>query len=170
MDNFNLRTFLIENKLTSNSRINEAKFPTLQDTEDGKVIDALTKQVYYDEGDTPAFLKLMDRAIKEPQVAKAFGEYMKKKNIARKDLGDINVIKRTYSQFAQEVGKGSDEDLKNRVNAIRYFAGDDDRDWNSTVKGLADRALPAAPAAPDISKLQKPKGPSVPPPPPVPGQ
>ena len=39
MDNFNLRTFLIENKLTSNSRINEAKFPTLQDTEDGKVID-----------------------------------------------------------------------------------------------------------------------------------
>ena len=38
--------------------------PTLQNTEDGKVIDALTKQVYFDNGDTPAFEKLMDRAIK----------------------------------------------------------------------------------------------------------
>lgn len=141
-NNFDLRKFLTENKLTSISRINEAKFPTLQNTEDGKVIDALTKQVYFDNGDTPAFEKLMDRAIKEPQVAKAFGEYMKKNNIARKDLGDINVIKRTYSQFKQDVGKGSDEDLKSRLNAIKYFAADDGRDWNSTVKDLADRALP----------------------------
>ena len=171
MDNFDLKKFLTENKLTSISRIDEAKFPSFKTTEDGKVVDALTNAVYYDEGETPQFEKLMDRALNEPQVATAFGEYMKKKNIARKDLGDINVIKRTYSQFDQEVGKGSDEDLKNRVNAIRYFAGDDDRDWNSTVKDLADRALPAPPAAPDISHLQKPKGPSVPPPPPpVPGQ
>ena len=145
-NNFDLRKFLTENKLTSNSRINEAKFPTFQKTKDGDVIDALTKHVYFDEkGDSPLFKKLMDRAIKEPQVAKAFGEYMKKNNIARKDLGDINVIKRTYSQFEQEAVKGSDEDLKNRLDAIQYFSGDDDNDWDSAVKDLANRALPAAP-------------------------
>ena len=145
-NNFDLRKFLTENKLTSNSRINEAKFPAFQKTEDGKVIDALTKHVYFDEkGDSPLFKKLMDRAIKEPQVAKAFGEYMKKNNIARKDLGDINVIKRTYSQFEQEAVKGSDEGLKNRLDAIQYFSGDDDNDWDSAVKDLANRALPAAP-------------------------
>ena len=168
MNNFDLKKFLVENKLTGLSKketIVEAKFPSFKTTEDGKVIDALTNVVYYDEGDTPQFAKLMDRALKEPQVATAFGEYMKKKNIARKDLGDINVIKRTYSQFAQEVEKGSDEDLKNRVTAIDYWSGDDDNDWNSAVKDLADRALPKGPpAAPDISKLQKPQGPPPPPP------
>ena len=132
---------LIREEIRSVLGVAEAKFPSFK-TVDGKVIDALTKAVYYDEGDTPEFVKLMDRAIKEPQVASAFGEYMKKKNIARKDLGDINIIKRTYSQFSQEIKKGSNEDLKNRVDAISYFAGDDDNDWDSTVKDLADRALP----------------------------
>tara|TARA_R110002049_G_scaffold226259_1_gene398314 strand:- start:558 stop:1115 length:558 start_codon:yes stop_codon:yes gene_type:complete len=185
MDTFNLRTFLTENKLTTNSRVlSEAKFPSFKTTDDGKVVDAATNFVYYDEGDTPEFEKLMDRAMKEPQVAAAFGKWMKSNNLGRKDLGDINVIKQTYSKFKQDVDRGSDEEIKNRVDAISYFAGDDDNDWNSAVKDLADRAVPKGPpAAPSISKLQKPqapaapkapqapkKGPTAPPLPPKPGQ
>ena len=148
--------------INESKTVNEAKFPSLKLIDGGsKIIDPVTKQVYYDSGDTPEFLKLMDRALKELPVAKAFGEYLRKKNITKKDLTDIGVIKRTYFDFQNETEKGSNQEIKNRLKAIDYFAGDEDRDWNSAVKDLANRALRALPpAAPP-----KPKGPPTAPPP-----
>ncbi len=172
MSNFNLKKFLTENKLTTLSKsqtVAEAKFPSFKDTDDGKVVDALTKQVYYDDGETPEFKKLMDRAIKEPHVTAAFGKWLRSNKIGRKDLGDIGAIKRAFQKFKQDVEKGSDEEVKNRVTAIDYWSGDSDNDWNSVVKDLANRALPKS-APPPLPPKPGNKRQGPPPLPPKPGQ
>ena len=122
--------------------LSEARFPEVRQNENGEVIDATTKAILFDpnKGDSPMFRKLMDRAIEEPEVGTAFKNYLKSKNIDTLNLG-LATLKREFGKFKMEVDKGNDDDLKNRLKVIDFFAADDDNDFDTVLKDLKDKAL-----------------------------
>jgi len=126
MNDFNLKKFLVENKLTNNSRLLEQEAAPVTPEEAAKIVANNADKI----ANNPEVLDAAEKIKKDPKAMKELQGMLSKFNISlNENTGTINPqdvykLAKAFAQRAEkEAGEGLDEGRDTSLAIVGFFGG-----------------------------------------------